>query len=118
MTEYAILLPGDESVWASATPEERAAMYERHSKFAELLAARGHKITAGNELAASTGARIVRGSLDRVSVTEGPYAETAEQLTGFYIVDTDDLEDLCQVVGLLAEGSNGVEVRECVDHSG
>ncbi|MBO9521713.1 MAG: transcription initiation protein [Nocardioidaceae bacterium] len=118
MTEYAILLPGDESVWAQASAEERAEMYGRHMKFAELLAQRGHKITAGNELTASTGARVVRGGLDQVTVTEGPYAETAEQLTGFYVVDTDDLEDLCKVVGILAEGSNGVEVRECVDHSG
>src|SRR5690348_11713144 len=114
MTEYAILLPGNESQWAQATDEQRAAMYEKHMKFAELLASRGHKVTAGNELTASAGARVVRGSLDQVSVTEGPYAETAEQLTGFYVVDTDDLDDLFKVVGILAEGSNGVEVRECV----
>jgi len=118
MTEYAILLPGDESVWAQATAEQRAAMYERHMKFAELLAQRGHKVTAGNELTASSGAHVVRGSLDQVSITAGPYAETAEQLTGFYVVDTDDLDDLLKVAGILAEGGGSVEVRECVDHSG
>jgi hypothetical protein len=118
MTEYAILIPADETAWASASAEEHAAMYEKHMKFAELLAARGHKVTAGNELTPSAGARVVRGALDKVSVTDGPYAETAEQLSGFYVVDTDDLEDLCKVVGILAEGSRGIEVRACVDHSG
>lgn len=118
MTEYAILLPGNESERAQATDEQRAEMYERHMKFAELLAARGHKVTAGNELTSSSGARVVRGSLDAVTVTEGPYAETAEQLTGFYVVDTDDVEDLYKIVGILTEVGSGVEVRACVDHSG
>ena len=117
MTTYAVLLPGDESTWASATAEQRAAMYEKHSRFAELLAQRGHKVTGGAELTHSSTGKIVSGSLDSVTVTEGPYAETAEQLTGFYTVETDDLEDLLNVVGILAEGGR-VEVRACVDHSG
>ena len=117
MTTYAVLLPGDESTWASATAEQRAAMYEMHSRFAELLAQRGHKVTGGAELTHSSTGKIVSGSLDSVTVTEGPYAETAEQLTGFYTVETDDLEDLLNVVGILAEGGR-VEVRACVDHSG
>jgi hypothetical protein len=47
-------------------------------------------------------------------VSEGPYAETVEQLTGFYGVDSDDLDDLLRVCGLLA-GDGGVEVRAAVD---
>lgn len=117
MTSYAVLLPGDEATWATASAEQRAAMYEKHNRFAELLAERGHKVTGGAELTSSASARIVSGSLDNVTVTDGPYAETTEQLTGFYTVDTDDLEDLLNVVGILAEGGR-VEVRACVDHSG
>lgn len=116
MTEYAVLLPGDESAWAQATAEQRAGMYERHMKFAELLASRGHQVTGGNELQASSTARTVTGSLDQVSVTEGPYAETTEQLTGFYTVKTDNLDDLLQVCGILAEGGGKVEVRATVEH--
>jgi hypothetical protein len=116
MTTYAILLPGDESTWANAPAEQRAAMYEKHNRFAELLAERGHKVTGGAELTHSSTGKIVSGSLDSVSITDGPYAETTEQLTGFYTVETDDLEDLLNVVGILAEGAR-VEVRACVDHS-
>jgi hypothetical protein len=117
MPEYAILLPGDESAWAQATAEQRAEMYGRHMKFAELLAARGHQVTGGNELQASSTARTVTGSLDQVTVTEGPYAETTEQLTGFYTVKTDDLDDLLKICGILADGGAKVEVRATVDHS-
>jgi hypothetical protein len=117
MTTYAVLLPGDESIWATASAEQRAAMYEKHSRFAELLAERGHKMTGGAELTSSNTGRIVSGSLDSVTVTDGPYAETTEQLTGFYTVDTDDLEDLLNIVGILAEDGGRVEVRACVDQS-
>jgi hypothetical protein len=117
MTTYAVLLPGDESTWATATAEQRATMYDKHNRFAELLAERGHKVTAGAELTSSSSGKIVSGSLDSVTVTDGPYAETTEQLTGFYTVESEDLEDLLNVVGILAEGGR-VEVRACVDHSG
>jgi hypothetical protein len=117
MTEYVVLLPGNESAWASATEEQVAQMYARHGEFARLLAERGHKVVGGNELTHSGEAKVVRGDLDAVTVTDGPYAETVEQLTGFYIIDTDDLDDLLQVCGLLA-GAGAVEVRGTVDHSG
>jgi hypothetical protein len=114
MTEYAVLLPGDESAWAAATEEHRAAMYARHGEFMRLLAERGHTMTGGSELTHSREARVVRGGPDGVTVTEGPYAESVEQLTGFYLVETDDLDDLLQVVGVLAEAEGAVEVRAAV----
>ncbi|MBB6628641.1 transcription initiation protein [Nocardioides sp. KIGAM211] len=118
MTEYVVLLPGNESAWESATEEQRSETYARHGEFARLLAERGHTVTGGSELTHSRGARVVRSGGDGVVVTEGPYAETVEQLTGFYVVDTDDLDDLLQVAGVLAGVEGAVEVRGTVDHSG
>jgi hypothetical protein len=117
MTEYVVLLPGDESAWESATEEQRSATYARHGEFARLLGERGHKITGGSELTHSREAKLVRTGADGVVVTDGPYAETVEQLTGFYIVDTDDLDDLLQVVALLAGEDGAIEVRGTVAHS-
>lgn len=117
MTDYMILIPGTESTWADASEEEKAATYQRHGRFAELLAERGHRITAGAELMPSPTARTVRVEGGSISVTEGPYAETVEQLTGFYLVESDDLDDLLEVVGFLAGAEGTVEVRACVDHS-
>ena len=112
MTEYAILLPGDESRWAAATDEQRAAMYARHGEFAAALAARGHTITGGAELTHSKEAKVVRGSAGTVTVTDGPFAETVEQLTGFYLIDTADLDDLLEVCKVLGKGEGVIEVRE------
>ncbi len=118
MTEYVVLIPGDESRWASASEQEKSEMYAKHGEFARLLAERGHKVTGGNELSHSGTAKVVRNGADGIVITDGPYAETVEQLTGYYIVDTDDLDDLLQVVGVLAGAEGAIEVRGTVDHSG
>jgi hypothetical protein len=114
MTQYVILLPGDEARWQAATEAERAAAYDRHRRFMDLLQERGHRLIGGAELTHSREARVVRGELDAVTVSEGPYAETVEQLTGFYGVESDDLDDLLNLCGLLA-GAGGVEVRAAVE---
>ena len=114
MTTYAVLLSGDEATWESASEADRAATYAKHGEFARLLEERGHKITGGAELTPSRHAKVVRPG----GVTDGPYAETVEQLTGFYTVETDDLDDLLEVVAVLAGAEGAIEVRATVDHSG
>lgn len=116
MTQYLVLLPGDESRWQQATEAERAATYDRHGRFMALLAERGHRLIGGAELTHSSQSRVVRGDLDAVVVSDGPFAETVEQLTGFYGVESDDLDDLLQICGLLA-GENGLEVRAAVEQA-
>lgn len=116
MTRYMVLLPADEASWAEATPEERAAGYEVHGKFAALLAERGHEITGGAELHHSSKARTLRRTGAEVTVTDGPFAETVEQVTGFYMVETDDLEDMLECCKVLADRDTAIEVREVVEH--
>jgi len=111
MSEYAILLPGDEDAWAQSSAEQREAVYAVHREFTRLLEERGHVVTGGAELAHRRHSRVVRRGADGVVVTEGPYAEGAEQLTGFYLVRTDDPDDLLQLAGMLADGDAPVEVR-------
>ncbi len=55
MTEYAILLTGDENRWHNATAEERAATFARHDRFTVALGERGHTVTGGAELEHSRG---------------------------------------------------------------
>ena len=114
MTEYMIMLPGDEATWEVADEATRSAMYARHGEFQRALQERGHKMTGGAELAHSRTARTLRAANGTVSVTDGPYAETVEQLTGFYLVRSDDLDDLLDVCGLLARSEGAIEVRACV----
>ncbi len=117
-TTYAVLLPGGEDKWREADAQQRADTYARHTRFMTALAERGHRITGGAELAHSSQARTVRATSDGgIAVTDGPYAETAEQLTGFYLVASDDVADLCRLVGILAV-DGGVEIRPCVPEAG
>jgi hypothetical protein len=113
-TTYAVLFPGDEKTWVDASPEEKNRVYGLHTEFMRLLTERGHTVTGGAELTHSSEAKVIRGQLDDVKVTDGPYAETVEQLTGFYLVESDNLDDLLNVCGLLSEGDQPVEVRACV----
>jgi hypothetical protein len=111
--EYAVLIYGNEAVWQSADEATQKEMYAAHGEFARRCAERGHKISAGLELRGTATAKTVRGTAESVTVTDGPFAETAEQLGGFYVVDTDDLDDLANVVGLISFGEP-VEIRPAV----
>lgn len=113
MTKYMVLIPDNEDAWDASSAEEKAAMYAKHREFSELLAERGHKVTAGAELTRSDTAHIVSGTRDKPVITAGPYAEAAEQLTGFYLIESDDLDDLLRCVAVLAEGEGRLEVRAC-----
>lgn len=119
MTEYAILLPGDESVWEQQTAEQKAATYAVHGEFARTLQARGHKIVGGAELSHSRDTKqVTKNSDGKLVITDGPYAETVEQLTGFYLVESDDLDDLLEVCGILASAESVLEVRATVASEG
>lgn len=116
MTDYVVLLPGNEDTWAATPDEERQRVYAKHGEFAKALADRGHQVTGGAELTHSRETRVVHAS--GAAVTEGPYAESAEQLTGFYLIRSDDLDDLTEVCRILADGDGAVEIRACVPGQG
>jgi hypothetical protein len=114
--EYALLIYGQEKVWESADEATRAEMYAAHTEFARLLGEHGHKMTGGAELRGTSTARTLRGSPESVSVTDGPFAETAEQLGGFYLVETDDVDDVIKLAGVISFGEP-IEVRRVVPSS-
>jgi hypothetical protein len=102
MTQYLVLLPSPGSRYAGGTQQELQELNQAHGDFVALLAERGHKLLGGAQLTPSTQTRVARGNaLDQVTLTEGPYAESAEQVGGYYLVETDDLDDLGQVCGRL-----------------
>jgi hypothetical protein len=111
--KYAVLIYGDEKAWESADDETRKEMYAAHSEFSRLLEEHGHKLTGGTELRGTSSARTVRGTGESVTVTDGPFAETAEQLGGFYLVDTDDIDDVYKLAGLISFGAS-IEIRPLV----
>ncbi len=108
--KYALLIYGDEKVWEARDGDERQANDERHARYMETLRSRG-AMAGGEELTRSAAATTVRGG----SVTDGPYAETAEQLGGFYLIEAADLDEAIELARQLPEPI--VEIRPVVDHS-
>jgi hypothetical protein len=117
MTEYLVLLPASEARYAAATEQEKQELHRAHTEFVELLERRGHKMTGGAQLTPSSQSRGARGTaVDAVTLSDGPYAESAEQVGGYYVVETDDVDDLAQVCGRLMQTPfhTAVELRPLV----
>ena len=70
-------------------------------------------IVAGEALDRTETARTVKAGLDRV-VVDGPYAESVEQMGGFYVIDVADIDVACELAGLLPREYD-LEVRPVVD---
>lgn len=117
--EYVLLLHGDETVWREADEATRLQAYERHGEFSRLCGERGHTITGGAELAESTTSLLVRLGPDHAAqVTEGPFTETVEQLGGYYVIETADVDDLARLAAMLIDDLSGVvEIRPVVPAS-
>ena len=96
--------------WSSASPEQREALMGRIEAFAAAVEERG-SVVAGEGLDRPATARTLRpGHGPDRPVTEGPYAETAEQLGGFFVVDVEDLDAALDLARLLPEEWT-IEVR-------
>ena len=114
MTEYMVIIVGDaDRWWTSMTLKERKDAYAQYARFGQDLARRGHKVTGGAELHQSSAAKSIRPGSTLIS--DGPFTETAEQVGGFYMVETDDLDDLLECCKIIAAVGDGIEVRRTVD---
>ena len=113
MAEYVVLIVGDaDRWWTSMTDEERAAGYGEYQRFDAELRRRGHQVTGGAELQGTAATkRIPAGG---GAVTDGPFAESAEQVGGFYQVQTEDVDDLLECCQIIAALGDAVEVRPVV----
>ena len=89
--QYMLLLRGDESAFASLPDDAREAAIAQYMEYNAELAASG-LLRGGAELQPSHTATILRGRDGQVEVTDGPFAETREQLGGFYILEAESLE--------------------------
>jgi hypothetical protein len=109
---YLILLPAPEAEWAELPDSEHELGMANHERFHEALAARGHRIVTGGPLEPSAHAVSMRNTgRGSAVVTDGPFAESVEQVVGFYLLDSEDEADLMDVVRELAEGGDHVELR-------
>jgi hypothetical protein len=107
--KYALLIYTSEAAREQAPPEVVERMYEAYGRFGREF---GPKIQGGEELRPTSTATTVRVQEDEVVTTDGPYAETKEQLGGFYIVDAEDLDEAIRIASSIPSAPFGsIEVR-------
>lgn len=95
-----LMAMGELPAWDDLTPEQQAAGLQQHADFGAACKAReGVTILAGEALDGTPTVVRTRGG-ERL-VTEGPYAESVEQLGGFYLIETPDLATLLELTELL-----------------
>jgi hypothetical protein len=108
---YLLLIALDESQAAGAHREVGEAVSPEYVEFASEMGARG-VLQGGERLQFSTDATTVRVRNGEVLTTDGPFAETKEQLAGYFIVDCKDLDEAIEVAAKIPGARDGsVEVR-------
>ncbi|MDQ2668590.1 MAG: YciI family protein [Gemmatimonadota bacterium] len=109
--KYLCLIYADETLRQYTTPEQQAGVSAQYRTFTEGIKSSGH-LLGGEALRTSDLAKTVRTSGGSTSTTDGPYAETKEQLGGFYLVEARDLNEVIQLAaGIPGAKFGSIEVR-------
>jgi hypothetical protein len=115
--KYLCLIYDDEQVMAGMSPGEGEAFMGEYFTFTNDVRESGHYV-AGEALQPVSAATTVRIRNGKASTTDGPFAETKEQLGGFYLIEARDLNDAIQVAQRIPSARTGsIEVRPVVDFS-
>ena len=110
---YLVLLPAPEAEWARLPAEVHERGMRAHERFHRELAEGGHTIIATSPLRPSTEAISMRpDGAGGTTVTDGPFAESAEQIVGFYLIESDDREGVRACCRQLASTGDLIELRE------
>ena len=114
MPQYLFLLYDDEATWQDATDADWQAAMEQHNAFS--AAAGGAGVLRGGEALQDTStATTVQATAGEVLTTDGPFAETKEQLGGFYIVECDDLDAAIHWASKIPHPQGRIEVRPLME---
>lgn len=115
--KYLCLIYSDESTWETMPKAESDAIMGEYFTFTNDVQKSGHYV-AGEALHPVSTATTVRVRNGKISTTDGPFAETKEQLGGFYLIEAKDLNEAIQVASRIPGARHGsIEVRPIVDFS-
>src|SRR4029078_13333053 len=110
--KYMLLIYTDEK---SGTPEERQHCYEESTELTHELNGRGQYLAAAPLVPVATATRV-RVREGKRLVTDGPFAETREQLGGYFLVEAKDLNEAISITSRIPAARFGtVEVRQVVE---
>jgi hypothetical protein len=109
--KYLCLIYENEGAWATMDKEESDRLMSEYHAFTTDIKKTGHHL-AGEALQPTSTASTVRVRKGKMTTTDGPFAETKEQLGGFYLIDAKDLNDAIQIAARIPSAKHGsIEVR-------
>jgi hypothetical protein len=113
--KYMLLIYHDEHAWNGQTGPEHQNIYREYRQLIQKLQAEG-KYLAGDQLQPTTTASTVRVRVGKQMVTDGPFAETREQLGGFFMIDAKDLDEVKSIAAQIPSARLGsIEIRPVVE---
>jgi hypothetical protein len=112
--QYLMLIYDVEADWSKMSAAEQAAMYKEYGQFTQQISESGNH-RAGHQLKPIATATTVRLRDGKRLVTDGPFAETKEQLGGFYLVEAQDLDEAISIAARIPSVRHGsIEIRPIV----
>jgi hypothetical protein len=114
--KYLLTIYADESRYASMTPEQSGALMEAYGRFGREAQDAG-ALLGGEGLQPTATATTVRVRDGETLLTDGPFAETREQLGGYYLLNCADLDEANRWAAKIPDAASGaVEVRPVMDY--
>ncbi|MEM7219425.1 MAG: YciI family protein [Pseudomonadota bacterium] len=114
--QYLLMIYEAEEIWDNKSDDEKRAVLAQHGALGERLSGDGVEFS-GQALMPTATAVSLRQRGGSVQATDGPFAETKEQLTGFYLIDVDSIEKAMEYAALIPHVETGtIEVRPIDTH--
>lgn len=116
--KYFVLLAGDGEMtpWDQQSPDEQGAVMGQHGAFAEACAAQaGVEMVGGEALGDGSMATTLRTRGGEMTITDGPFAEAAEQIGGYYLIEAPDLDTVVALCRILP--AYDIDIRPVMDMS-
>ena len=109
--KYLLLIYENEASWAKVPEGERGQIFQEYTNYTSAIRKSGNHI-AGEGLQPTSTATTVRVKNGKTLTTDGPFAETREQLGGFYMVEAKDLDEAIGLAARIPAARTGsIEVR-------
>jgi hypothetical protein len=116
--QYMLLIYDDEQLWANMDEAQRGQVFQAYGAYTEDMRQKGAYV-AGDALQPTSTATTVRERNGDRLVTDGPFAETKEQLGGYYLIEVDSLDEALDWAARIPSAKLGsIEVRPVMNVSG
>jgi hypothetical protein len=111
MAQYLLLIYQDEKMWSKMSEQKQGKIFGEYMEFTQAIVKSGN-YKGGEALQPTNTATTVRVRNGKVLSTDGPFAETKEQLGGYYLIEAKNLDEALTIAAHIPDARSGsIEVR-------